>query len=129
MSPPPEELKLGEKAYRHVRFYENTMKDLRQTHWVWTICGVLATTGLVLWIHHHWPKEHLWYLLAIPYSFGVCLWQQRASKERYADSKVILQLLKDKYGETLPWIVEEKQLARARELEAEIANDRPASHA
>jgi hypothetical protein len=39
-------------------------------------------------------------------------------------------LLEEKYGDALPWVVEEKQLASARELEAKIAQAQyPASHA
>lgn len=59
----------------------------------------------------------------------MCIWQQRAAKAQHATHKLLLQLLEEKYGDALPWVIEEKQLARARELEAEIARERQASHA
>ena len=50
-------------------------------------------------------------------------------KESYANQKLMLRLLEEKYGDALPWVVEEKQLARARELEAKITQGQsPVSH-
>jgi len=54
----------------------------------------------------------------------------RINKENYSNQKLILRLLEEKYGDALPWVVEEKQMAIARELEAKIAQAQPpASHA
>jgi hypothetical protein len=52
------------------------------------------------------------------------------AQTNYAMHKLLLQLLEEKYGDALPWVVEEKQLASARELEAKIAQSQlPTNHA
>jgi len=48
-------------------------------------------------------------------------WQNQAAKAQYATHKLLLYLLEEKYGDALPWVIEGKQLARARELEEIIA--------
>jgi hypothetical protein len=53
----------------------------------------------------------------------------QADKVHYATQKMLLQLLEEKYGDALPWVVEQKQLAAARKLEAEIAREYQAGHA
>jgi hypothetical protein len=52
--------------------------------------------------------------------------QNRIAKESYANHKMLLKFLEEKYGDALPWVVEEKQLARALELEATIAREQHA---
>jgi hypothetical protein len=54
----------------------------------------------------------------------------KSSRERaLRNQKLILQLLEEKYGDALPWVIEQKQLARARDLEAEIARAEQQAHA
>ncbi|HEV3271057.1 MAG TPA: hypothetical protein VGZ93_02650 [Candidatus Methylacidiphilales bacterium] len=132
MSPTPEELELGAKAYQRVRLYEKyAASNMRQTPWILTgnaILLVLLTLMLKTSFSRHGIFAFL--LCFIPAAF---LWnwvQNCIAKENYANQKLILRLLEEKYGDALPWVVEEKQLARARELEAKIAQDQhPVSHA
>jgi hypothetical protein len=130
MSPTPEELELGAKAYKQVRFYENvTVKDIRQTPWMYVILAALLFLSLVSEAHFKW-RENLPLLFLIPAFFAIRLWQNRAAKINYSTNNLLLQLLEEKHGDALPWVIEEKQLARARELEAKIAQGQtPASHA
>lgn len=75
--------------------------------WVWA-------EGLQLSRH---DLQFIWF---IPFPL-LCGWAiNRINKESYANQKLMLRLLEEKYGDALPWVVEEKQLARARELEAKI---------
>ena len=130
MSPTPEELELGARAYERVRLYEKyAARNMRQIPWILTgsaVCLILLTVMLKPHISRH---ESLAFLLFIPAAF---LWnwaKNRIAKENYANQKLMLQLLEEKYGDALPWVVEEKQLAAARQLEEAITHDRQASHA
>jgi len=129
MSPTPEELELGAKAYERVRLREiATGLNTRRDRWM-IAC---FTIFLIVWVwaeNIHFSRHDLVFVWFIPIPL---LWSwaiNRINKESYANQKMILQLLEEKYGDALPWVVEEKQLARVRELEATIARDRPASHA
>jgi hypothetical protein len=130
MSPTPEELELGAKAAKQVRFYEKFgARNLRQTPWCLAGCAVLL---ILLELFRKPSSRHGILIFFIFFSAAILMsWlQNRVAKERYANQKMILRLLEEKYGDALPWVVEEKQLARARELEAAIAQGRPpASHA
>jgi hypothetical protein len=130
MSPTPEELELGAKAYKQVRFYENvTVKDIRQAPWLYVILAGLLFLALISETHFKW-RENLPLLFLIPAFFAIRLWQNWVAKVNYATNKLLLQLLEEKYGDALPWVVEEKQLAAARELEVKIAQaQQPVSHA
>ena len=129
MSPTPEELKLGAKAYVRMRLYEkHAARNARQMPWILGGCAVLFYSEALLFKVYN-RDELVGFFLFITVAF---LWnwaQNRMAKESYANQKMILQLLAEKYGDALPWVVEEKQLTAARQLEAEIAHDRQASHA
>jgi AraC-like DNA-binding protein len=130
MSPTPEELELGAKAYQRVRLHEiNTGIKTRRDRWMIAGFGIF----MILWAWReniHFSRHDLIFIWFVP----IALWWgwsiNRINKESYANQKLILRLLEEKYGDALPWVVEEKQLARARELEAEIAQiQHPVSHA
>jgi hypothetical protein len=131
MSPTPEELELGAKAYKQVRFYENvTLKDISKIPWIFSGCAGLVFLGCILQGHPKWWPSGFLLCVWIPLCAILKAWQNQAAKAQYATHKLLLHLLEEKYGDTLPWVVEEKQLSAARELEAEIAQSRPpASHA
>jgi hypothetical protein len=116
MAPTREELELGTSVYHQVRFYEKSKKDLRGKAWIYEICGALIYLALILELK---PLSHTDSLLvlAIPAYFALRIWINRQAKLQYATQKLLLLLLEEKYGEALPWVVEEKQLAQARELE------------
>jgi hypothetical protein len=121
MSPTPEELELGAKAYERVRVYEKYgARNARQTPWILASC-VLFLVLLVLVLKMPFSRHEVFtFLLLMPAAFLWSWAQNRMAKESYANQKLVLQLLEQKYGDALPWVVEEKQLARARELEAAI---------
>jgi hypothetical protein len=49
MSPTPQELELGAKAYRQLRFYENVaVKDIRQSPWLFAIFGGLLLIAVFI---------------------------------------------------------------------------------
>jgi 4-amino-4-deoxy-L-arabinose transferase-like glycosyltransferase len=131
MSPTPEELKLGARAYERVRLYEKYgARNARQMPWIQAGCAVLLIL-LAFTLKPQFSRQEIFaFLLFILAAF---LWgwaQNRMAKENYAYHKLILQLLEEKYGDALPWIAEEKQLVSARELEAKIAGGQhPVSHA
>jgi hypothetical protein len=130
MSPTPQELELGDKAAKQVRFYEKFgARNARQLPWVLAGCAVLLIL-LELFLN---PSNRHGILTYFIFFFAAILmsWMQnRVARERYANQKMILQLLEEKYGDALPWVVEDKQLASARKLEAKIAQGRhPVSHA
>ncbi len=128
MSPTPGELELGEKIYRQVRLYEKSMKDIRGKRWLHATCIGLLFLALILEVK---PTSHEVSSLFpfLPACVGLIVWQYRQARVQYATQKLVLRLLEDKYGEALPWVVEEKQLAQARELEgAALLHPSPASH-
>jgi hypothetical protein len=119
MIPTPEELELGAKAVWQVRYYEKVVvKDIRQMPWFFAILSSLFIIAYVLQIHAHWPTDMLFYLF-VPLCFTIRLWQNRVAKIHYANQKLLLKLLEEKYGDQLPWIIEEKQLAEAHATEAD----------
>ena len=130
MSPTPEELKLGAKAYQRVRLYEMAVnRTTRRDRWM--IACFVIFLSLWAWAQDiHFSRHDFVFVWFMPIPL---LWSwaiNRINKESYANQKLILRLLEEKYGDALLWVVEEKQLARARELEAAIAQDQhPASHA
>ena len=131
MSPTPEELELGTKAYQRVRLYEMaTNRMTRRDRWMIACFAMLLI--LILWLSPegiHFSRHDLIFVWFVPIPL---LWSwaiNRINKESYANQKLILRLLEEKYGDALPWVVEEKQLASARKLEAEIAHDGQTSHA
>ena len=128
MSPKPDELELGAKAAKQVRFYEKFgARNLRQTPWILAGCAVVLLL-LEFFIEPYGRHEMLVFFIFI--ATAMLSWvQYQVAKKRCADQKMILRLLEEKYGDALPWVVEQKQLAAARQLEAEIAHDRQASHA
>jgi len=129
MSPTPEELLIGEKAYRWVQRYEKSVAmNVRAKPWIFVTCFGLFALILIFDPPHKHSEIHQFIFVA-PICFVWMFWQNRTAKQLHASYKLTLQLLKEKYGESLPWLVEEKQLASARELEAAIAKDRSASHA
>jgi hypothetical protein len=129
MSPTPEELELGKKAYEQVRFYEKvTSKDIHSIPWIFLTCAGLMLLIVILEAQHH-GHTSLLLLIFIPACFTLLILQNWAAKARHATNKLLLKLLGEKYGDPLPWVAEEKLLASARELEAAIARDLKASHA
>jgi len=129
MLPTPEELELGAKAYQRVRVREiATGLNTRRDRWM-IACFVIF---LILWIRAepiHFSRHDLIFVWFIPIPL---LWSwviNRINKDTYANQKLMLRLLEEKYGDALPWVVEQRQLACARELEAEIARVRQADHA
>jgi hypothetical protein len=129
MSPTVEELELGAKAYHQVRFYENyAVRNMRQTPWVFAgSITALIVLDMVLKTHQGRDENFVFVFIMIAALVGSWV-QNRMTKDRYADQKLILQLLEEKYGEALPWVMEEKQLARACALEAAIAQDQQHAH-
>jgi hypothetical protein len=129
MSPTPQELELGAKAYQRVRLYEkHAARNARQMPWILGGCTVLFYSGAFhLKVYNR--DELVGFFLFVLAAFLLSWAQNRMAKESYANQKMILQLLEEKYGDALPWVVEEMQLAAARQLEAEIAHDRQASRA
>ena len=130
MSPTPEELELGEKAYERVQLYEKyAARNARQIPWIFASCTALIYSAALFLKAYNRDQLVGFYL----FMFAALLWnwaKNRMAKESYANQKLILRLLEEKYGDALPWVVEEKQLARARELEAQIVQAQPpASHA
>jgi hypothetical protein len=118
MIPSSEELELGAKAVWQVRYYEKVVvKDIRQMPWFFAMLSSLFIIAYVLQTHAHWPTDLLFYLF-VPLCFTIRLWQNRVATIHYANQKLLLKLLKEKYGDHLPWIIEEKQLAEARVMEA-----------
>ncbi len=117
MSPTPEELELGERIYRQVRLYEKSVEDLRGKTWIYAICGGILILALIFELKSM-VHERTSLILFIPACGAMIVWQARQAKVQYATQKLLLRLLKEKYGDALPWVVEEKQLAQARELEA-----------
>jgi hypothetical protein len=129
MSPTPQELELGAKAYTQVRLYENvTAKDIRQTPWLWAIYAGLLILAFIL-LAPHKASEEFPFFLFVPVFFILRLWQNRTAQTHYATHKMLLKLLAEKYGDALPWVAEEKQLAAARKLEEEMAHDHQAGRA
>jgi hypothetical protein len=122
MSPTPEELELGAKAYERVRVYEKYgARNARQMPWIQAGCGLLLILSVFLFKIDFGRHDVLPFFIFIP-AFILLGWaQNRMAKENYANQKLMLQLLEEKYGDMLPWVEEEKQLALARELEAKIA--------
>jgi len=124
MSPLREELELGWKAYRQVRSFEkNKGKSFYPQLGVFVIMlGLLGVTFVL--VPDHPSRLHDYGELAIivmPWAVVALFRQYRADQELCAQNRLLLRLLKEKHGDTLPWLVEEKQLTRARELEIEIA--------
>ena len=129
MSPMPEELELGAKAYQQVRFYEKCgARNARQTPWILAGCVVVSILWVLLLKIHFSRHEIFAFLLLMPAAFLWSWAQNRMAKESYVNQKLILQLLEEKHGDALPWVVEEKQLARARELEEAIAQQQHAAN-
>ena len=131
MSPTPEELEVGAKAYQRVRLYEKYgARNARQMPWIQAGCGLVLILSVFLLKIHFDHHDILPFLIFVP---AVLMWSwaiNRINKENYSNQKLILRLLEEKYGDALPWVVEEKQMAIARELEAKIAQAQPpASHA
>ena len=129
MSPTPEELELGAKAYQRVRVHEMAASgNTQRNRWMITCFAIF----LILWVWAediHFSRHHWVFVWFIPIPL-LCSWTiNRINKESYANQKLILRLLEEKYGDALPWVVEEKQLAAARQLEEAITHDRQASHA
>ena len=125
MSPTPEELEIGAKACQQVRFYEKFgARNARQLPWILAGCAAILILWLLLFkIHFSSHDVLIFFILMPPAILGWA--QNRMAKENYPNQKLILRLLEEKYGDALPWIVEEKQLASARELEAKIALIKP----
>ena len=126
MSPTSLELELGVKAYQQVRIYEKyTQRNLRQAPWIAATCAVLFVIVVLLYHHdrHEWPQSTMM-LIVLPICFALHLGQSRTAKTLYASNKLILQLLQEKHGDTLPWLIEEKELALASELEKDMARQR-----
>ena len=125
MPPTSEELDLGAKAYQQVRIYEKyTHRNLRQAPWIATVCAVLFVIVVLLFHHdrHEWPQSTVM-LIVFPICFAIHVGQRRTAKTLYASNKLILQLLEEKYGDTLPWLIEEKEMALANELEKDMARE------
>jgi hypothetical protein len=120
MSPTPEEIGLGWNAYNRVRHYERFAAiNSRQIPWIFAIC---ATVLFVLSLYDKVYLLALFFL--VPIWFLMNFAQNRIARARYADSKLILQLLQEKHGENLPWVMEERQLSAANALATEIARDK-----
>jgi len=129
MCPTPEELEIGAKACERVQLYEKyAARNARQIPWIFASCTVLIySVALFLKVYNR--DELVGFYV---FMLSALLWnwaKNRMAKESYANQKMILQLLEEKYGDALPWVVEEKQLAAALKLEATITQDRQASHA
>jgi hypothetical protein len=101
---------------------------MRQVPWIFAICGELMISVLVFQGHAQW-YEYIFSLLFILTCFLVHKWKNRVAKVCYANHKMILQLLEEKYGDTLPWLVEQRALTSAHELEVKIVRENQASHA
>ncbi len=61
--------------------------------------------------------------IIFPVCFAIYWGQNRTAKTLYAINKLVLKLLEEKYGDTLPWLVEERELAQANALEKAMARD------
>jgi hypothetical protein len=67
--------------------------------------------------------DHSEFFIFFIFLAAAFLWnwaQGRIAKDTYAMQKMILRLLEEKYGDALPWLVEEKQLALAQRLEQKM---------
>jgi hypothetical protein len=121
MMPTNEELKLGMEAYQRVRLFERYGKrHMRQTPWVLAGCALLMIFLAFLLKTHFDHGEYFIFFIFLAAAF---LWnwaQGRLAKDTYAMQKMILRLLEEKYGDALPWLVEEKQLALAQRLEQKM---------
>ncbi len=125
MTPTPEELRLGGQAAQRVRLYEKyAARNRVQTPWILAGCAVLL---LLLAASQGSLSARNIFVFGLLTS-AVFLWnwaQNRIARDRYADQKMIVRLLEEKYGDALPWVMEAKNLARVRDLEAEIARTGP----
>lgn len=102
MSPTPQELEVGAKAYRQVRFYENYgARNARQTPWILASCAMFL---ILLDLLPNTPSSRhgiLTSFIFIP--AAIVSWvHDRMAKESYANQKLLLQLLEEKYGDALP---------------------------
>jgi hypothetical protein len=122
MVPTKEELKLGMEAYQRVRLFERYGKrHMRQTPWVLAGCALFMIFLAFLLKTHFDHGEYFIFFIFLAAAF---LWnwaQGRLAKDTYAMQKMVLRLLEEKYGDNLPWLVEEKQMALAQRLQQEIS--------
>jgi hypothetical protein len=116
-----DELELGMKAYHRVRLFERYGKrHMRQTPWILAGCALLMIFLAFMFKTHFDHSEFFIFFIFLAAAF---LWnwaQGRIAKDTYAMQKMILRLLEEKYGDALPWLVEEKQLALAQRLEQKM---------
>jgi hypothetical protein len=127
MNPTARELELGARAYEQVRFYENVTRKSNE-RWIYLMMVVLVA-GCLFLSNHRTTADSLFVVMIIPAFYILRNIQLRMAKLRQAEQKLLLQLLEEKYGDALPWVVEQKQLALARELETRIAQAREPTQA
>jgi hypothetical protein len=121
MVPTKEELELGMKVYHRVRLFERYgMRHMRQTPWILAAC-VLFMIFLTFMLKTHFDHGEVFIFFIFLAAAFLWNWAQgRIVKDTYAMQKMILRLLEEKYGDTLPWLVEEKQLALAQRLDQKM---------
>lgn len=125
MAPTSSELELGAKAYQQVRIYEKyTQRNLRLAPWIAAACAALFLIVVLLFHHnrHEWPQSTMM-MIVFPVCVAIHWGQSRTARALYTSNKLILQLLQEKHGDTLPWLVEERELAQANALEKDMARE------
>src|ERR1700728_2799240 len=104
MAPTLEEIELGAKAYERVRVYEKfAARNARQIPWIFATCAMFFYSVALL-LKAYTRDELVGFYL---FMLAALLWnwaRNRMAKESYANQKLILRLLEEKYGDALPWV-------------------------
>ena len=116
-----DELKLGAEASRQVRLYDSAARQNRLASWlVPVICVALFVVAFVLLPGR--PRNQ--YFLVVYFVLFALVMQKLWARREHLhvqQQRLLLELLKEKYGDQLPWVAEENQLATAARIEEAAA--------
>jgi hypothetical protein len=121
-----EELKLGAEAYRQVRLYDSSARQNRLASWLVPVtCVALAAFAFILSPDRPRNQDFLVVYFVLFALLMQKLWARREHRQ-VQQQRLLLELLKEKYGDQLPWVAEENQLATAARIDEAASQAHPA---
>ena len=121
MRPTSEELEFGAKASQQVRIYEKyTLRNMRVLPCILGCCAVVALSAACLSPSQSQRTKAIYAASGIPFYVAIGFAQAVTAKKLYVSNKLILRLLEEKYGDSLPRVSEAKILLASSDLEEAI---------
>lgn len=116
--PPEEDLIAGQTAYEQARAYERIGWRIPYVYAAGLFLGVIF--GWYLWSAYRWWAWTSWGVLLILWYFA-CRYHWEQLKKTYRANLYLLQQQREQYGNDLPWVQVEQQMAILAEIERENA--------